>query len=76
MRNLGNLRNLRNLGKLGKLRNLRKLRKLRKCEKILSKIFAILEDFIKQNMNGFAKSVALSPTPYSWALVLGLCPGA
>ena len=51
-------------------------RKKRKCEKILSKIFAILEDFIKQNMNGFANIVALSPTPYSWALVLGLCPGA
>ena len=37
-----------------------------------SKFFAILEDFIKQNMNGFAKIVALNPSPYSWAFVLGL----
>ena len=73
---MGNLRKFGKLRNLKNLRNLRKLRKLRKCEKILNKIFAILEDFIKQNMNGLAKSVALSPTPYSWALVLGLCPGA
>ena len=26
-------------------------------------------------MNGFAKIVALDPSPYSWALVLGFYPG-
>ena len=53
--------------KIGKSEN-------RKCEKILCKIFAIFEDFINQNMNGFAQIVVLSPRHCSWDFVLGLNP--
>ena len=66
--------------KIGKSEN-RKIGKSenRKCEKILCKIFANFEDFIKQNMNGFAqivvfKVLGIIPGPLSWAFVRGLNP--
>ena len=45
--------------------------------KNILQIFAIFEDFIKQNMNGFAqivvfKVLGILPGPLSWAFVRGL----
>ena len=75
----GNKRKKRNRGKRGieEVRgNKRKKRKRGKrgnAKKYLAKFFAILEDFIEQNIYGLVLGLCLGPL--SCALALGFCPG-